>query len=879
MTTDFQAEIEAHLEMEMERLREQGLTEHEARAAALRSFGNVSQTQERFRETSPWAGWDTFYRDIRFGLRMLRRNSGLTSVVVVTMALAIGASTVVFSIADRVFRREPEWYRVGSIMGVEPQRNLRSFRFSIPEFVELSALHDIFESTAALYWSNSILSTEDYPERVGCAHVTANDLLRGNPPELGRFFSLAEDRPGGPLLAVLSDEFWKKEFAGDPEILGRRIRLDGAYYTVIGVTQPEQRRFGSDVMVPAQLDLADPDLSRRNLWVLVFLRPGVTWEQADARLNAVARNMSQEYRIAHPEYSGLQLLFWNGFRANTGGIRTVVLLLLAAVGVLLVISCANIATLLLARSSTRLQEFTLRATLGARRGRLVRQLLTESVMLALAGGLAGIMVARICLPFLVGLIPATVLNVRSEQIHLNMKVLGGVVALTVLVGVFFGLLPAVRYSGISMLAALKRCGSHIAGDRRGRFTRHVLVVAQIALTLLVLVGAALMTESYRNLERIDLGFRPENVVSMQITLPDARYPEAGQVGRFFQEAIERVQALPGVDRAAVVSGLPMLDRTVDLTTEDFTIEGHPIETGNGRANANFRVASAGYFDVVRVRLLRGRFLNDADGPGEAPVTVINETMARLYWPGLDPVGARIHLAPTPGNTPRAETAITVVGVVADIKQIRTIDAPVRQEFYLAETQFAELARGMTMMVHSSMNTRSLALSIRQVIKSIDVEVPIYDVVTMSTVVSDSFGPKRIATVLLGFFAVVALVLSALGVYAVVAYSAAQRTREVGLRLALGAQRHSILKLMMRSGIALAAAGLGSGTALSIFLTRFMLHVRYGSTPVGLFYGVSTDIPITLIAIPVALLLVALAACYVPARRAMQVDPMVALRHD
>jgi putative ABC transport system permease protein len=880
-TADFQAEIEAHLELEIERLLEQGLPEHEAREAALRSFGNVSRTQERFREASSWDWWDGFYRDIRFGLRMLRRNLGLTIVVIVTMALGIGASTVVFSIADRVLHREPEWYRHGSVMGLEPERNVRSFRFSIPEYVQLSALDDIFESAAALYWSNAILTTGDYPERLGCAHVTANDLLRGNPPELGRFFSVAEDRPGGPLLAVLSDEFWRKEFAGDPEILGRRIMLDGSHYTVVGITPPDEHRFGSDVMVPAQLDLADTNLSRRNLWVLVILRPGVTWEQADARLNAVAWNMAQEYRVAHPEYTGLQLHFWNGFRANTGGIRTVVLLLLAAVGVLLLIACANIATLLLVRSSTRMQEFTLRTTLGARRGRLIRQLLTENVMLAVAGGLAGIAVARLCLPFIVHLIPATVLNVRPDQIHLNMRVLGGAVGLTLLAGVVFGLFPAARYSGPWTVAALKQCGSQIAGDRAGRLVRHVLVVAELALTLLVLVSAALMVESYHNLEHIDLGFHPENVLSMQITLPETTYPAPEKIGRFFQEAIERVRAVPGVDGTAVVSGLPMLDRTVDLTTQDFTIEGHPVQTGNGLANANFRIISSGYFDVVRARLIRGRIFNEQDeaGPGKAPVAVINETMARLYWPGSDPVGARIHFASRAGDTAGAESAITIIGVVADIKQIRVIDAPVREEFYLPVPQFAERARGMTMMVHSSIDSRSLTSSIRQAIKSIDAEVPIYDVATMTTVVSDSFGPKRIATVLLGFFALVALVLSTLGVYAVIAYSAAQRSREIGLRLALGAQRKSILKLMMRSGIVLAVAGLGSGTALSVLLTRFMLHVQYGSTPVGLFYGVSSHVPGTFMAIVVLLLLVAVAACYVPARRAMDVDPIVTLRYD
>jgi putative ABC transport system permease protein len=517
--------------------------------------------------------------------------------------------------------------------------------------------------------------------------------------------------------------------------------------------------------------------------------------------------------------------------------------------------------------------------LGALRGRLIRESLTESVLVATVGGVAGIIVARSCLPLLLHLIPYS--PISTDQVALNLRVLCAALGLTLCVGIVFGLAPAWHGSRPKLGEALKQVGSRIGGDRAGRLTRQGLVVAEIALTSLVLISAVLMIESYRNLERIDLGFRPEHVISLQISLPDTKYPRAEQIGGFFQRAIELVRGLPGVDGAAVVSGLPMLDRTVDLATRDFTIEGHPIVTGNGLANANFRLASTGYFDVVGARLVRGRVFTSQDGPGMTPVAVINETMARLYWPDSDPVGARIHLTAGEGENGNGATGspITVIGVVSDVKQIRLIDAPVRQEFYLAQPQFAGLSRELTMMVRSSINTPTLTAAIRHTIQSIDSEMPIYDVESMSTIVADSFGPKRIATVLLSFFAIVALVLSAMGTYAVMAYSVAQRTREIGLRIALGALPNSILKLIMRKGLILALAGLGLGVALTLLLGRYILRFQYGITPVGLLYGVASSIPISFVAIIILILLLALAASYVPARRATNVDPIVTLRYD
>ncbi|HUK90387.1 MAG TPA: ABC transporter permease [Blastocatellia bacterium] len=875
--TDFSEEIRSHLQIEIDRLMEQGLAEPEARAAALKTFGNLGIVQEQFYESSPWSWWDTLIRDVRFGLRMLRRDAGLTVVVAVTMMLGVGASTGLFSISDAVLRKDPTWRRTGAVIGREPRQNQRIFRFSIPEFVELSKLTGLFETCGALYWSNAALTTGDYPERVGCAHVTSEQILTEGAPEFGRFFGPGEDKPGGPQVAVLSDEFWRSHLGANPGIVGSRVKLDGLDYTVIGITPAHKSEFGSDIMVPAQLNLADQNRSRRVLWVLVVLREGISWEQADARLTAVARNMADDYRLTHPEYAGLQLSFWNGYEANTGGIRPVLLLLLGAVALLLVISCANIATLLLARASKRMPEFTMRAALGARRGRLVRQLLTEGLLLAAAGGIAGVLSAHWCLPLLLHLIPAPWLP--SDQIHLNARVLALASGITLLIGISFGLAPAWICSRAQLADALKST-SRTGGNREG-WTRRVLVVLEIALTVVVLAGALLMVQSYRKMEHIDLGFNPDHVLTFQLSLPERKYPAAADVAAFFRKAIDRVGALQGVDGAAAVSGVPMLDRTVDLATRDLTIEGRPVENGTGGPNANFRLASTGYFDVIGARLISGRVFDGKDGAGAQPVAVINETMARLYWPDADPIGARLHLAAdSSGQTDvAAGTVVTIVGVVSDLKQIRVIEAPVRQEFYLPEAQFAELGRGLTMMVRSDRDAASFTPAIRREIASLDPELPVYQIETMNQVVADSFGPKRIATVLLGFFAVVAILLSTLGVYAVMAYSVTQRKREVGIRMALGARPDSILRLIMRDGAVIALAGLALGVVLALILAKLTMSIEYGVTAVGLFYGVTSLIPVVLVVISAALLCVALAACLLPARRAMRVSPVEALRCD
>jgi putative ABC transport system permease protein len=880
---DLDEELRTHLDLAAEENMLRGLPEQEARTAALRTFGGVTQARERYRAERTFSSLDEVRRDIHFGLRMLRQSPGFTWIAVLTLALGIGASTALFSVADSCLRRDPEWYRDGAVIGMQPQRNARMFNFSIPEFVEMSSLEDIFDTTGVIQWFNSTLTAGDHPDRVGCTRITRSVIsMNSEPMYLGRNFLPEEDRPGGASVAILDYEFWRHRYGGDPSALGKTIRLDDRSYSIVGVTAPHEGVFGSSVMVPLQPNLADHDRTHRNFWVVARLKKGITWKQANLRLNVLARQIEREYRFSDREYAGLELEFWNIYEANTAGIRPALVALLAAVGLIVLICCANVANLTLVRATARRREFTIRAALGARRLRIIRQMLTECVLLALIGGGIGVAVSLCCLPFIVHLIPQTWLPVEPERIHLNFRVLCVVAGLSTLSGVIFGIVPALNSANAPLAGALKESANRIGGDRRSQVARRTLVAFEISSTFLILVGAVLMIQGYNKLEHIDLGFRPEHILSLQVSIPSSKYSTSEKVGTFFENSIERVRSIPGVSGVAVVSGLPMLDRTVDLATQDFTIEGRPLENGGGLENANYRLISSGYFDLMGAHMIRGRALAETDRPGRSTVAVINQTMAQRYWPDSDPIGHRIHLASlSADNSPGAAIGpdVTIVGIVSDIKQIRAIDAPVRQEFYLPEAQFSSASRGLTMMVRSSADPSALTVAIQRAIASIDAEQPIYDVETMDQVVADSFGPKRIVTVLLAFFAAAALILSALGIYAVVSYSVGQRTHEIGVRRALGAAPLDILKLILNDAARLTAASLGIGLLAAVVLSQLAANLNYGVSGVNLFYDVNPLNPLVFVVVATVLFLVVTLAAYIPARRAASIDPMQALRAD
>jgi putative ABC transport system permease protein len=878
---DLDTEIQTHFDMARQDQIDRG-HRNEAGNSVRLQFGNVELVKEVTRDM--WNGrWARdFLKDIAFALRMLRKTALVSASLVLVTGLGIGAGTALFSIADASFHKsDPNWYRWGAVTGQEPLRNLREFRFSIPEYVELAGIHDVFEKVGALRYTSAALTTGDYPERVGCAHITSNVLLMSGHPLLflGRNFRPAEDRPGGPQVAILSYEFWQSHFSEDRHIVGRDIRLDGRHYTIIGVTIPRESAFSSDVMVPLQPDLSSQDRANRELWVLTWLRRGQNWAHVDARLNAYARQAERDHGSQYPEYVGLQLQFWNGYEAMRAGIRPAMTILVAAVALLLFICCANIGGLILARVVARQREFALRAALGAARDRILRQLLTETLTLACLGGVAGFLIARFCLPILVHSIPRNWLPLDPALITLNGRILFATTGLTLFIGLVFGILPGWLASQVDLTTALAHGGQRgTTGSRQ--WIRSALIVGQIAFTFVVLAGAALMIQSYRQSSQIDLGFRPERILSFQISLPPGKYPDSLKAIAFFEAMLHRQNGLPAVEGAAVVSGLPLSDRFVDLATADFTLPGRLSEGGRALANANYRLVSPRYFDVIQARLVRGRFFRDQDRFGSAPVAVVNETMANLFWPNSDPIGQKFRLnEPMPQVGPAASDTLpptlTVIGVVHNLKQTNVIAAPIRQEFYLSNLQF--FSREMTIMVRSQLNAEQLAPAVRRAVASLDVEQPIYSVRTMNQVVAESFGPARITTILLAFFAGVTLPLASIGLYALISYSVAQRVREIGLRKALGAQPSQIVTLILRSGMRLSLAGIILGVACGLALAQLMARQSYALSSTGLLYDVSPTSPLLFGTVSVLIGGVTFVACFIPALRALRMNAMNALR--
>ena len=875
-------ELQAHLDLLTEENIRKGMRPEQARYAARREFGGLEQTKQSYREQRGLPLLDALFHDVRFGLRMLLKTPAHSLVIVTILAVGIGSGTALFSLIDACLIHNktlgyPVMDRWEVVRAYAPTQKRFVNYLSAAEIRDVQQLTELFEAVGAIHGDSFKLSYGEYPERIAGTHVTANAITMTHvKPFLGRTFRDDEDRPGGPPVAVLSYELWKHKFSADPGILGRAIQLDSASYTVIGVMPPYYGLWGGEVWIPLQLDWANPNRSDRQNWIVAVLRKGVTEQQANARLLALSKQLEQQYGNTSLEYRDWNLGVWNINEAVLGGVKPAFFVLTAAVGLLLLIVCANVAILLLARATSRMREVALRMVLGADRGRILRQMLTESLLLSFAGGAVGICLSLACLPVLVHLIPNEWLPTAAELIRVNPTVLAVACVIAVLTGILFGLAPAFQAARRNFMESLKEGSSKISGDSSGRSVRNSLVVAEVALSVVVLAGAALMAQSYRHLERIDLGFRPDHMLSFEIGLPDKKYPSSSQIVAFFDRAVRAISSLPGVESAAVVYGLPMGDRAVDLTSRDFTIEGRVAEDTRGHENANFRTISPDYFRVMGVRLIRGRSFTEQDS-AEAPRTaVINETMERLYWPAGDAIGHRIRVGAQYGRpeayatvTP-ADSSLTVVGVVSDVKQTRVIDAPVRAEFYAPLAQQANPPRFMIVLVRSTLDPAPLTAAIRGAIGSIDTEQPVSDVNTMNQVVADSFGPKRLTLFLLLFVASVVLVLASVGLYATLAYSVSQRSHEIGIRIAVGAQSADIRRLVVSHGASLAFLGVALGLAAALALTRLMQDVLY---------GVSASDPRTLLGVAIVLVGVALLASYIPARRAMAVDPMVTLRSE
>ena len=823
---------------------------------------------------------DKLLQDVRYGLRMLRKAPGFSGVIVLIVAIGVGAASTIFSIVESslLWNENPNVDRWVMLRAFFPRQNMRVFSFASGEYLDFRQLTDLFEGVGAVHGINATLFVDQAPHLIEETFLTADMIpMTATAPLLGRVFTADDDTPGAPKTTVLTYELWQHDFRGDRNILGRSLRIDDEHYTVIGIMPPQYTLWGGSLYLPFQLDPADSDRSNRRMRVVALIRKGISVEQAHARLEEFATTLARDHAGKNPEYQGMQLTTWNIKEAVIGGVRPVLLILMATVGLILAISCANIGNLLLARASGRRREMVVRVALGAPRRRILRQLLTESLLLSLAGGALGILLAAWGVPAAVNLIGESQLP-NAGYARLDNGALLLALAVSIIMGFVFGLAPALYTVRRDLARAIREGGRQTGGNRQERWTRTALVISQFALAMVVLAGAGLMIRTYRELLRLDLGYNAHNALTAQLVLPADRYSSGEKIIAFYGDLIERLGAARGIEGAAVTSGRPMMDRVVDVSTQDFSL---PDQDGEKSApNANVRVVTPDYFNVAGMRLIHGRLFGDADTARTEPVAVINQTMARIYWPRQDAVGQSIRLgtlysngagaASAPASEPGSSSGrfVKIAGVVSDARQVRVIEIPVRQEMFFPMAQHPQMTRAATLIVRSGLPTDQVASMVRRTVSVIDPDRPIFDVITLEQAVSDSLATTRLATVLLGLFAAVAMTLASVGLYAIVAYAVSQRTREIGIRVALGARPRDVLRLALGDGWRLAAIGLLTGIVAALLLTRLMR---------SLVYDVSTTDPVTFAATGALLAAVALFASYIPARRAVRIDPTTALR--
>jgi putative ABC transport system permease protein len=799
----------------------------------------------------------TLWQDLRYGLRMLVKRPGFTFVAVLTLALGIGANSAIFSVVNAVLLRPLPYKDSEQIVNVYealPQGGTGSV--SVPNLKDWREQNNVFTAIAAYQWANFNLHDQDQPERVVGLNVSAEffDVL-GIAPQLGRTFQQGEDTAGNDRVAVISEELWRKNFGGDASIVGKNIHVGGEGYTVVGVMPPQFKFQTAQMWLP--LVFSDTQLKNRGSHAyatVARLKPGVTIAQAQAEMTGIARRLEQMYPD-NQQGRGISLVPVQ--EAQVGYMRPALFVLLGAVGFVLLIACTNVANLLLARAASRRREIAIRTALGAGRGRLIRQFLTESVLLSVLGGAFGMLIAKWGTDALVslatGYIPSTV------EIDLDWRVLSFTLLLSLLTGTVFGLAPALQVSKTDVQEALKE-GGNSGSSPRGNWLRSLLVVAEIASALVLLVGAGLLIKSFTRLQRIDPGFRSENVLTMKIALPDAKYKSQTSASAFYRQLLERVEALPGVESAGVINLLPVQQSG---TNGEIQVEGQAPDPSGQSPLVEVRAASPEYFRALGIQLVAGRFFNAADEEKSAQVVIVNETFARKLIPDQDPLGKQIKNDSGP--------PITIVGVVRDVKQ-SGLTAEVRPELFSPYTQpfWSGMNQNMNLVVRTASDPSSLTAAIRKEVLAVDPAQPVYGVQTMEAVLGRAVSYQRLNMQLLGIFAALAMLLAVIGIYSVMSYLVTQHTREIGIRMALGAQPWDVLKLVLGQGMILTLAGVGLGLIGAFMLTRLMSN---------LLYGVTASDPLTYAAVSALLFVVALVACYVPARRATKVDPMVALRYE
>lgn len=812
---------------------------------------------------------DALRQDLRYGARMMIKFIGQSLVIILTLAFGIAANCAVFSVIDGILLKPlpfPDSERLIAIRGSSNDQQEESEPLSAPELADVIAGSREFGEVAAYNWGYANLSGADEPQRLVGVAVTSNffSVLKSG-PLLGRAFSADEERQGHHQVVIISYDLWQRTFGGETGVIHKTIRLDDESYTVVGVMPAEFNFPFYNISIWRPLVLQDEEKSEtkrgdRFLSSIVRLNPGSSIEQAQARLNLVADRMRQERPEAYS--NGLRLTAISKHKEMVGWIRPALLLLFAGVGMVLIIGCGNVASIILARAVGRQHEIATRIALGAGRWRLIRQLLTENILLSLIGGLIGALLAKLGFHLLLIWGPSDIPYL--SQLSVSYRVIGFALGLALLTGMILSLVPAWSYSNPNLSEYLKENAKSATGGRNRRLTHNILVVSQIALALALVVGAGLLIKSFQRLQSVPVGFEPANRLSLRIVLSLKSYPSAEQRRGFFQQLMERVGRIPGVISVGTVTGLPLADINQQVR---FSAEESEEQSENRLHRANYLVVSPNYFKVLGIPLRKGEYFQNTEVEW-LPEVIVNETLARRYWPGEDPIGKRIRIS----AIGRQSRPATVIGVIADIKH-QGLDIATKPEIYMsylnAFTPMYQLGSAF-LVVHASIDSIGLTSAIRQEIQALDKNQPLFNVMTMEDRIANSIFPRRLSMLLISTSAIVALLLAFIGAFGLMSYLVAQRTPEIAIRLALGAAPHNMLRLVIGQVLRIALAGIAIGVGLALLSGRLMRK---------LLFGVNSTDPVIFTLSALLLLIVALLACYAPARRAMKVDPLVVLRNE
>ena len=867
---DIDRELELHIALQTEANRKAGMNPRDARHHAEQSFGNINKLRDDAYDVKGGGFFEALLQDLRFGFRVLTKHKGFTIVAVLTLALGIGANTAIFSVvhelllsplpyndADRlvmVWEVTPE----GRHQNTTSRANFRSWQQQTSSFETLAAFTD----------QRINLTENGEPEELA-AQVATTDLFKvlGVQPILGRTFTSADAEDGKDNVVVLSYGLWQRRFGGQQMIVGQQIKLNGESYSVIGVMPPSfqfhvKQRSGTGrppelwAVLPMRVSNSIAGERGRFLSTVARLRNGVSQEQSAAEMRTIAARLADEAPQFNKNYSAETLPLREQFFGN---VRRPLWLMLGAVGFVLLIACANVANLLLSLASSREREIALRAALGAKRFRIIRQLLTESLLLALLGSVVGLGVAWLGIKWLIAISPRDLINLQS--VGINGSVLLWTLLVSVLTGIIFGLAPALHITRINLNESLKEGGKGESGQANSnRRLRSILVVAEVALAIVLLASAGLLVKSFSRLQNVERGFNGENVLTMVVRLPASKYPEDPQVVGFFRQSIEHIEKLPGVRSVGIVNFLPFYGGLGSAT--GFTVLGRPAPPVGQGPSTDVRVVDNGYFPSLQIPILKGRNFSEQEVREARHVVLINEAMARKHFGSEDPIGKRIDVAMFEQSNPTE-----IIGVVGNVKYESLID-DVAPGVYFPHPELAYSF--MTFVIRTDNDPLAIAPAVQREIRTLDPNQPVSDLRTMKQVMSESVSRARFNTFLLSLFAGLATLLSAVGIFGVMNYSVALRTREIGLRLAIGAQPRQVLLLVLKHGFLLTLLGVIFGLCASFALTRLLS---------GLLFGISAvDIP-TFASVSALLMFVSLVACYIPARRAMKIDPLQALRYE